>query len=335
MSKIFEALTMMSMANTGGSSSGGGTSGGGSGIEVSGATPGQMLLVKSVDENGKPTEWETVDRTHWAEAPVTTIVELFPSMSVRFDDESIAVLANIFDFTEGTEYEITWDGVAYKSTAKKIEMEGQTACFIGNASMAGLEDTGEPFLIMPNGNAKVMWIDLNMSGIADHTIEVKGPKTSIKFHPMEHGYLPDAYVTEYSTSDILGNEYEHIQELLSKGVPVTGEYGYGRILWMRGSAEKGIERAVKIDNNGAIYCDSVGSKHFSQFDLDGFHFCDNNYGGISFSFVFDDSGVPYVHERNNATNVLWKPNVLTSPNGTKYKLVVADDGTLSTEAVTT
>lgn len=40
------------------------------GVNVTGATPGQLIIVKSVDENGKPTEWEAVDRTHWAETTI-------------------------------------------------------------------------------------------------------------------------------------------------------------------------------------------------------------------------------------------------------------------------
>lgn len=31
------------------------------GIEVTGASVGQTIVVKAVDDNGKPTEWETAD----------------------------------------------------------------------------------------------------------------------------------------------------------------------------------------------------------------------------------------------------------------------------------
>lgn len=34
---------------------------GGNGVDVSGAEVGQLLTVKSVDGNGKPTAWEAVD----------------------------------------------------------------------------------------------------------------------------------------------------------------------------------------------------------------------------------------------------------------------------------
>lgn len=35
--------------------------GSGGGIEVTGASVGQIIVVKAVDDNGKPTEWETAD----------------------------------------------------------------------------------------------------------------------------------------------------------------------------------------------------------------------------------------------------------------------------------
>lgn len=40
--------------------------GSGGNVNLTGsAAPGQMIIVKTVDENGTPTEWKAIDRTHW------------------------------------------------------------------------------------------------------------------------------------------------------------------------------------------------------------------------------------------------------------------------------
>lgn len=70
--------------------------GGGSGIEVTGAEVGQTIVVKAVDENGKPTKWETVELP--SELPLINkviLAEEVSNLSISTDTEG-----NAFDVTE-------------------------------------------------------------------------------------------------------------------------------------------------------------------------------------------------------------------------------------------
>jgi hypothetical protein len=57
---------------------------GGSGIEVTGAEVGQTIVVKAVDENGKPTEWECADlKRGWKLVGELTLEEDVQQANVR------------------------------------------------------------------------------------------------------------------------------------------------------------------------------------------------------------------------------------------------------------
>lgn len=52
--------------------------GGGGGINIESATVGQTIVVKAVDENGKPTEWEAVNLPKSTNIIVANSVEELP-----------------------------------------------------------------------------------------------------------------------------------------------------------------------------------------------------------------------------------------------------------------
>lgn len=153
-------------------STGGG--GGGGSIDVT-AEVGQTIIVKEVDENGKPTKWESADyqpRTHWAE-----MAELQPSTTITpyyYEELGIPMGGlSIFDIVVGNKYTVTFDGVEYECEAFIASMEGMSAPAFGNAAVAGGEDTGEPFAIfkMAGDNivANIIFFDMN-----PHTVRVEG-----------------------------------------------------------------------------------------------------------------------------------------------------------------
>lgn len=174
MSKIFEALTMMSMANTGGSSSGGGTSGG-SGIEVSGATPGQMLLVKAVDESGKPTEWETVDRTHYEED--AGVVDILPETVMQFSDGQ--AIMSLIGLMAGEIYTVVWDGTEYECTAEALTLDGVSGILLGNPVVAGGENNDLPFAV-GDVPSQGFGLCLNIAGAEQATVGITQAQRIIK-----------------------------------------------------------------------------------------------------------------------------------------------------------
>ena len=91
-----------------GGSGGSGGSGGGS-VDVT-AEVGQTIIVKAVDENGKPTEWEAVDRTHWEEGSETVCFEGTVPAPVKGKEYSISIEPNL---VMGVEYSVDVNGESY------------------------------------------------------------------------------------------------------------------------------------------------------------------------------------------------------------------------------
>lgn len=128
-----------------GGTSGGGGSGGSASIDVT-AQVGQTIIVKEVDASGKPTKWESADyqpRTHY-----TAEAEILPENVFTFDD-GMAILGSFY-LTVGDTYKVIWNGTEYECVAIDVAqvMEGTTGAALGNLADYGLEDTGEPFIII-------------------------------------------------------------------------------------------------------------------------------------------------------------------------------------------
>lgn len=96
---------------------------GSGGVNVASAKVGQMIMVKSVDENGKPTEWEAIDllREEGALYPATYMEEPYVG-SWEFTEE-------LFGFNlpapivEGETYIVAINGKEYTVTADIYELE--------------------------------------------------------------------------------------------------------------------------------------------------------------------------------------------------------------------
>lgn len=120
--------------------------GSGSGVDVT-AQPGQMIRVKSVDADGKPTAWEPVP-WGWAEDS-GEMVELLPETEFEFTEENDGAtpLPNAVELSDGMVCTVTFNGTEYICTALEIEMEGAKGWILGNRVFITEEDTGEPFMI--------------------------------------------------------------------------------------------------------------------------------------------------------------------------------------------
>ena len=137
-------------------------SGGGSGIDVT-AEVGQTIVVKEVDENGKPTKWKAAEyqpRTHWMENGKKFII---PEAEYTFVDDGLGP-AVVFPYAElvgGETYTVKFAGVEYSCVASQwmFTPAFTSECmFLGNMAFMGTGDnTGEPFLcvvtrgMMPGG----------------------------------------------------------------------------------------------------------------------------------------------------------------------------------------
>ena len=87
-------------------------------VNPSTASVGQTIIVKEVDENGKPTAWEAADyqpRTHYE-----NYTEVVPETVVTVED-SFGNFEPAFTIVEGKLYRVTVDGVVYEVYASEVE----------------------------------------------------------------------------------------------------------------------------------------------------------------------------------------------------------------------
>ena len=91
----------------------------GGGVNVT-AEVGQTIIVKAVDENGKPTEWESADyqpRTHWEEVISETLFD--GAITVTGGGSNLSP----FNIEVGGHYQVVFDGVTYECVAYCTEYD--------------------------------------------------------------------------------------------------------------------------------------------------------------------------------------------------------------------
>lgn len=185
------------------------------GVKVDTAKVGQTIVVKSVDENGKPTEWECADKggqVDWNQNDPTALdyvknKPFYEAENKTYMQEQVIITLDSNGY--GTyeldsylacmkTYIIVWDGVEYETT-------------IGNNNdaddCADIEINGERLRIV---NSYSFQGTASMAG--NHTIEVYTKETNIK--PIDEKYLPqpDMVITvneliEYDTKPSLSNVF--------------------------------------------------------------------------------------------------------------------------------
>lgn len=160
-------------------SSGGGIGGGSTGGLPSGGTPYQQLVT---DGDGNA-EWQ--DRLCYIDSKFT---ELLPEQSVAFSNSgggySAQITTTVFSgLTTGLPVTVVWDGEQYDLTVK----EQHGGMYIGNGSIMGLEDTGEPFfaMIFPEQGIQIA---TTLEGDS-HTISISAQVTKKKL--LDKDYLSE------------------------------------------------------------------------------------------------------------------------------------------------
>ena len=169
-------------------------SSGGSGISVT-AEVGQTIIVKAVDSNGKPAEWEAADyqpRTHWSEE-----VEILPETTVEIDPDMGMGLLPDFTVENEKKYTINYNGTEYLCPATVIEDAGM---FIGNVGALGegfeiFPITNDPFALMygvigydDEENEIFGWLIVPLDGSETVTLSI----VQKAYTPIPVEYMPNA-----------------------------------------------------------------------------------------------------------------------------------------------
>lgn len=130
---------------------GNGGTGGGASIDVT-AQVGQTIAVKSVDENGKPTEWEAVDfpKEVWEKINEITVDEVVDAVEITTDhDGNPFSLKKMYIFLTLPKYD--YDGVTGTGYAD-FKINGYNE---GIAPSSGWENKSLEWIIEAHGNHAV------------------------------------------------------------------------------------------------------------------------------------------------------------------------------------
>lgn len=181
------------------------------GVNLTGAVPGQTLLVKSVDENGKPTAWEAVDpvtgadwnagegapghvqnRPFYSEYGEETVI--LPETTITVE-EMTPIEYPLF-IIAGEEYTVSWNRTVYHCTAVSYSEDGMEGTVLGDLGMItnGVPTTGEPFVLLvfseeyaaTEGFSGVI---VPLDGATELTISITGPVETVT--PIPKKYLPE------------------------------------------------------------------------------------------------------------------------------------------------
>lgn len=118
----------------------------GTSIDVT-AEVGQTIVVKAVDENGKPTAWESADyqeRTHWTFPGGGLVLD---GQAITFGSNGMGAISGTLDIEAGKTYIVIWDGAEYICDCKTGYYSGVAVVYLGNPVFLGLDNNGLPFVI--------------------------------------------------------------------------------------------------------------------------------------------------------------------------------------------
>lgn len=222
--------------------------GGGTSINVT-AEVGQTIVVKAVDENGKPTAWESADyqpRTHWMER-----VELLPETTVEIDpDEGFGAIPVGFAIEAGEPYTIKYNGVEYADCVGVENEEGAVA--FGNlfALDQSSPSTEHPFVML------FVAMDMDGDGNIDYVVGVfslDGSETvtlSIAeevIHKLDGKFLPQGTPYLEPFDDVI------LEETVLSDVIVDKSGGFGLL-------NLPLQNSIVVGN---IYEVSIGNSTYS------------------------------------------------------------------------
>ena len=201
------------------------------------------------------------NRPFYTGDPAETV--LVEESTATFADEGGVYGAEVistFLATVGETYKVSWDGTVYESVCANYRA-GLFA--IGNLSIAGAgADTGEPFLIVPNGSS----IFIYTPDTSDtHTFSISGLDTEVV-------KIPDKYISDtFRDVVIAGNplqwstdDWTEYYGLFRNGkllkINVSrGSDSDGYVLSMSYDARAGITQITTITTEGGLYYLSTNS----------------------------------------------------------------------------
>lgn len=148
----------------------------------------ESTLLKAIAENCGAYDWNAsegepgyiANRTHYSEIADTVLID-----NQTYGDEEAVVLD--FALVAGQSYHIVWNGSEYDEVARNAETGGVSVVMLGNSSIVGGENTGEPYAILCMDGMGTLLCD--MSGAESATVTLSTEQEVVQKLPEK--YLPE------------------------------------------------------------------------------------------------------------------------------------------------
>ena len=178
-------------------------------VWISSSSTFEKIGSTQIDGSTTQPDWNQNDRTasdyvknrpFYTGDPVETV--LVEESTVAFEDGEgiyVAEIPTTFAATVGETYKISWDGTVYECTCGTFD----EVHAIGNLSIAGGSDTGEPFLILVMNDQGIQIATADTS--ASHTISIS--RTVVPVVKIDKKYLvqPDWNQNDETAADYVKN----------------------------------------------------------------------------------------------------------------------------------
>lgn len=264
----------------------------------------------------------------------TTVKEVLPECQPEFNaDWNGFVFDKALEISVGEKYTVNWNGVDFECVCEKVEADGSAIIVLGNAgALMDGEDTGEPFVVISypgDQGTDFPAAAVSFDGSTTLTISIRQEVTEVK--KISGKYVEGMGYSEVAKTVIFSGDVEMVGQDVADVYFTTGyaPTGLSSIPEEVTITVDGVSTVVAIPGGSFSYNGKNIRADISKGD-------DGNWSVISFhhggnnNYTIEDITIEAVTETIHPINE--KLIVLTSPNGTKYKLSVADDGTLSAVA---
>lgn len=228
---------------------------GGSGITVT-AKPGQLIRVKEVDESGNPTAWEAFPHL-WVEEQNVILEETDAVESTDPTYGKCWIVAKEPMLTVGETYTVIYNGAPYDCVCLDAGALINGAVALGNASVIGGIDTGEPFAMLIAPQPGIFCLDL--TGAESVRIGILGGET---IHPIPGKFLPEG--VPYVGSDM--TELPIVGEWTDDGgtkfiyatAPIGLEVGKSYVVQCGGTEYQVVAQETVVEILSVVYVGNIG-----------------------------------------------------------------------------
>lgn len=278
---------------------------------------------------------------------VESMVALLPETAVTADDGAFEIDYPIEGVAVGGTYIVKYNGVKYQCTAQGFTFEdwGRLPVLGNLGEMSGGVSTGEPFMVIVIPASGVMLISLDDATEVTFAIYGDNDIRKLDNRCLDLAWLPtvqktDTEVLAETTSTEYASTPTLTQSILPEGTQVAVIFDGIR----HECTVKTLETGTGADAMTFYYFGNLGLDEENELNTGEPFLFVSAHSTLAYGFAATDSlkhtiAVYTFNRKPNKMPAEFLPDdatvcYLSSPNGTRFAITVADDGTLSTTEVT-